>query len=75
VHKVDHSLPTSTTVKNEWSCNSASPPYVHDMNRENFTFTVTLSKNVLHLFTKTVTYFDTASTQHVRNSIILYWCH
>jgi hypothetical protein len=33
----DHSLPSSTEVKNEWRCTS-TPEYLHSMYRDNFTF-------------------------------------
>jgi hypothetical protein len=36
--KVDHSLPSSAEVKNEWSYTSTTPICLHGANREKFTF-------------------------------------
>ena len=37
--EVNHSPPSIAEVKNEWGCTSASPVCLHDVDRENFTFT------------------------------------
>jgi len=37
-HEVNHSSPSSTKVKNDWSCTSTPPISLHDMDRENFIF-------------------------------------
>jgi len=37
-HEVYHSSPTSVKVKNEWSCISTTPIYLHSVEREIFTF-------------------------------------
>lgn len=37
--KVDHSLPTSADLKNEWSYTSAPPICLHAVDREDFTLT------------------------------------
>ena len=36
--EVNHSLPFSAKVKDEWSCTSALPLCLHGMDRENFSF-------------------------------------
>jgi hypothetical protein len=37
-HQVDHSPPSSTVVKSEWSYTSTPHIYLHRMNRDNYTF-------------------------------------
>jgi hypothetical protein len=46
---VDHSLPPSAEVKNEWSHNSIPPGRLHGIDRENFT--TTISHSLLCLLT------------------------
>ena len=39
-HDVDHSPPTTAKVKNEWSYISTPPDWLHDVYRENFTYSL-----------------------------------
>jgi hypothetical protein len=41
VRESDHSPPSSTDVKNECSCNSTLPVYIHVVDGKNFTFSCT----------------------------------
>jgi hypothetical protein len=40
--EVDHSLPSSTKAKNQWSYASKSPARLHGVDKDNFTFYVLL---------------------------------
>lgn len=42
-HKDDHSFPSSTEIKNEWSYNPAPPKCLHGMNRDKFTLQRTVT--------------------------------
>ena len=42
----NHSPPSSAEVKNEWSCASPPPIYLHDMDRDKFM----LQSNFLNIF-------------------------
>jgi hypothetical protein len=44
--EADHSLPSSAEIKNVWSYTSI-PTYLHDIHRDNFTFTFTLKERIL----------------------------
>jgi hypothetical protein len=37
-HEADHSPPSSTEIKNDWSYDSTPPIYLHGMHRGNFAF-------------------------------------
>ena len=42
VHDVEHSHPSSAEVKNQWSYTSTPSVYLHEVDRDNFTFTIFL---------------------------------
>ena len=39
-HEIDHSPPSSAEVKDEWSCISAAPLCLHDMDRNNLSHSI-----------------------------------
>ena len=44
MHEADHSPPSCAKVKNGWSCTSAPPMCLSDMDSDNFVSTLTISK-------------------------------
>ena len=43
--EVNHPLPFTAEIKNEWSCTSLHPICLHSIERENVTFTVSINLN------------------------------
>jgi hypothetical protein len=44
-HDVDHSSPYNVEVKNEWSCTSTPPIRLHGVDRDSFTFLVSIASS------------------------------
>jgi hypothetical protein len=59
-HEADHSPPSSAEIKNEWRYTSTPPVYLHDVDRNTFTFTLSPLQTII---------YKHIPTQHVFNFV------
>ena len=71
---VDHSLPASAEVKNEWSYTSDPPTCVHGVGRDNFTFYLHKEWMRPNLRVKVAQIYESCPclNAHARKAV---WCH